>query len=122
MNVIGALRNAVAHAEPLSYSHHSYMYGGPSELRVTLSEPQVSTLDSLLKERRESRSDWGLADDETIRHPWRFANRFYRACIEAWRLLVEALLEAYGVKRPLARLRRPVEEDDETPLLRVVEF
>jgi hypothetical protein len=113
MNVIGALRNAVAHAEPLRYSHHGYMPGGPSELRVTLSEPQASTLQNLLKERRENRSDWGLADDETIRHPWRFADRFYRACIEAWRLLLEALLEAYGVKRPPARMRRPVEEDHE---------
>jgi hypothetical protein len=100
LTAIRKLRNAVAHTDPLD--HHGYSVRGRFELRVSLSTEQASALQCLLSARQETRPQWGLVDHRALNRPWRFADRLYRASIEAWMQVVNALLACAGRSPPFS--------------------
>jgi hypothetical protein len=98
LKTIQQLRNAVAHTDPLAY--HGYSFRGRSELRVKLSEKQAEELKKLRNKRQETLAEWGMIDDRALSRPWRFGDRLYRASVEAWMHVLDALLECAVTSRP----------------------
>jgi hypothetical protein len=131
-SVLQALRNPLAHGRHLVITHHTpgmvehagYLeirpggdMAGPAQLAVALSQDQSKSLTSLLEDRGEKPSRWGLtADGGTLVDPWKLADQLYRACLEEWLRVIEALGDDSGTEvslehYPLSILNYPDVED-----------